>query len=283
MKVNYISDLHLDYNETEVNTDINVDKFVNSLNTNDTYIVAGDFYNNIEKTLLLVRLLEAKHIKGFFTLGNHEFFYLFEKHNIEPLILEEAKGKKPLSAKKYKCIFSYPSKKECDAFLKKVYDTTKNNKYFKYLSTGTKYKIEGTDYSIIGDIGWTSEEDSKGNNYSKDLMKEWKSYNWCWIKEQNKKWVEFLNKELAKNEKLIVVTHYPLYSVDRSQLPEKNRFKNEKKPLAYWFSHNEIAPHDNAILIHGHTHTESAKKGHITNAIGRRSNRKPFKMETIDV
>jgi predicted phosphodiesterase len=60
MKIFYISDLHFDYNGKE-----SLEKFLGLLNENDIFIILGDFYNDITKTLVIIDLLEHKKVKGY--------------------------------------------------------------------------------------------------------------------------------------------------------------------------------------------------------------------------
>lgn len=63
----------------------------------------------------------------------------------------------------------------------------KHNKYFKFLTTGKKYYFN--DICVIGDTGWSYKIEDKSVI---DL-----------------KWIEFANKVLDEEEKVLIITHYP--------------------------------------------------------------------------
>jgi predicted phosphodiesterase len=60
LHVKYISDLHLDYK-----TENDKKKFLKLFNQKDTYIIAGDFYNDYRKTLIMIEQLEKMKIHGY--------------------------------------------------------------------------------------------------------------------------------------------------------------------------------------------------------------------------
>ena len=75
----FISDLHFDYTSRKYKPD-NADKwqeeFINYVKENCKGILclAGDFFDNYEKTLSFIKKLEENRIVGFFVLGNHDYW-----------------------------------------------------------------------------------------------------------------------------------------------------------------------------------------------------------------
>jgi predicted phosphodiesterase len=60
MKINYISDLHFDYKElSEIN------KFFKLFKKGQLYVIAGDLFNDFNKSLVLIQKLDKMGIKGY--------------------------------------------------------------------------------------------------------------------------------------------------------------------------------------------------------------------------
>ncbi|MDR2568075.1 MAG: metallophosphoesterase [Mycoplasmataceae bacterium] len=267
MKIYYISDLHLDYKTLEEKNE-----FLSLLNKEDLFIINGDFYNDYRKTIDIVNEIDKMGVKGYWTLGNHEFFWLAERRNIEPL--DKAKNKDLLNV---------PPAKMWDKLVDTIKAKTAKNKTFKFLETGTTVKLPNG-WTLIGDIGWTSFSTENYELKNKDFKQyEWfKRWNFPWIKTQNEKWVKFANATIKKHDKVLIATHYPMYYNDK--FPETSRFSS-KLPLekTYWFSSQklEIPKGKEVVFIHGHTHDVSYKEGHVTNAIGRQGNAKKLELKEI--
>jgi UDP-2,3-diacylglucosamine pyrophosphatase LpxH len=69
-----VSDVHLDYIVGEQNTIYK--NFLNMFEKDKTYFIAGDIYDNLEKTLRFLSDMEKNEINCYFVLGNHEFHEL---------------------------------------------------------------------------------------------------------------------------------------------------------------------------------------------------------------
>jgi predicted phosphodiesterase len=267
-KIHYISDLHLDYvGENELT------KFYRLLNTKDLYIISGDFYNDYRKSLKVVQYLEKHKIHGYWVLGNHEYIHLNEPGNVDPnhRILDDHLHKVESEAK-------------YDKFLKLIIDKTKNYKNFIFLHTGTIKNIN-KEWKIIGDTGWMNLKNTNKKVIDYKIH-EWNHLNnWNWIFKQNENWIKYANACIKKYDKLIIVTHHPMYfpaltDIKNSRLKEKG-----DEEILFWYSNTKIKVEKNKkiIFIHGHTHTEPFAKNHYTNAIGRKSERKILALKTLNI
>jgi len=268
MVIKYISDLHFDYYD---NPEQKENEVIKQMNKKDLYLIAGDFYNNFEKTLAFVKKVDKAGIHGYWILGNHEFSYLFEPLNVNPKI----KDLKIWKDSDFKIL----PESAYDGLINVIKELSKENKNFKFLTLGDEIKL-GNGYTLIGDTAWG--EISDPNN-----QWEWNHVtNWKWVKERSEKWIEFMNKKIKENNKLIIMTHHPLYGVPK-QLPKNSRFLQKKSgEICFWFPNAKLKIGDSkkdVIFIHGHTHDNSYKSNHLTNAIGRGHNVKPIRFEIIDL
>lgn len=189
----FISDLHFDYTRGKPNGakyKQHEDAFVKFVKTNyqdRVLCLAGDYYDDYLKTLCFVKRLEEEKIKGFFVLGNHDFW-----------------NDKTLS---YDSII--------ELFLKE----TENHAYFKFLTTGKKY-YHG-DICIIGDTGWTSfKRNGKRVNlkefeYSLPEVSLIKNFSPQTIIKMHKSWIGFANNVLRKEPKVLMITHFPMVDLTK--------------------------------------------------------------------
>ena len=119
-------------------------------------------------------------IKGFFVLGNHDYWSAGLKSYDEVIEMFEEK--------------------------------TKRYKYFRLLISGKKYYIG--DVCFIGDTGWTS---FKRNGERVDLeyfdnlpeVKEVRNFSCIDIIERHNKWIEFANNIIATEKKLLFCHIFP--------------------------------------------------------------------------
>lgn len=224
--IRFLSDFHFCNKESE-------DKLIKYITENfhsDIIILAGDFYDDFENTINFVKQLEFYEITGFFVLGNHDYWN---------------KGH-----------YTYQE------VIEKVMFKTKNHLYFKFLKTGIKYEI--SDLVFIGDTGWTSLNDGKKcNDFSQDMFilpehHEIKNFSFEQIQYFHKKWVNFANKIINENEKVIMVTHYPMFN-------KKEYVKIKEKKDLWWESYVEISNEKNNFWnIYGHTHKNKKIKNFVT-------------------
>jgi hypothetical protein len=141
------------------------------------------------------------------------------------------------------------------------------------------------EYKIIGDTGWMDLKnlDNQPIDYKQH---EWNHINnWDWVFEQNKKWVSYVQECINKYDKLIVVTHHPMYFPTWEQI-KSSRLKNKgNDEILFWYFNAKLEiPKDKKVLfIHGHTHTEAFVENHYTNAIGRGSERKELAVKTLEI
>ncbi|QOX63905.1 hypothetical protein FRZ06_11465 [Anoxybacterium hadale] len=214
----FVSDLHFDFTKGKYKPKAALQMkddfitFVKERYSNYLLCIAGDFFNRYEKTLDFVKEMEKNKINGFFVLGNHDFWNNGEKSH-QDLIN----------------IFS---------------SETQDNQYFKFLSTGKKYYWH--DICVIGDTGWTSFRRRKRRVNLKQFMElpdatKVRDFNPTNIIELHEKWVNFANTVLKQEEKVLIITHFPM--VD---------FTQEDKDC-WWSSTTELKG-DNSWRIFGHTH-----------------------------
>lgn len=250
MPIVFISDLHFDFTKGkyEPGAALNMrDDFVSFIieNYSDCLLcLAGDYFNDYRKTLAFINELESKKVTGFCVLGNHDFWN-GGKHTYSDII--------------------------------KLFDTeTKNNEYFRLLMTGRKYYFN--DICVIGDTGWTSFMREKGRTVSLEQFmklpdaKHIKGFDPKKIITLHNKWISFANKTLLKEEKVLVVTHFPM--VDFT-----------KKDMDCWWSSLTKLKGDNSWRIYGHTHNVSPQhdKNNVSSQRGyNNKNDKEMIIETSD-
>jgi len=267
-KLYFISDAHIDH--LPGNQKHNYTKFLNLFKKGETYFIPGDTWDDLDKTISFIKDLEKKQIKGFYCLGNHEFHEL----RYAKRVLPEASWNK---------------------FLERAKAATKNNKFMKLMYTGREEKWK--DYTVIGDTAWTNFLNSKRNKidvkkFQKELPDLAKKGNWNWCIKQNKAFEKFANQVLAKKDKVIIMTHHPLYPVNLEVMHESDRLREKvikggKKikdlGVVFYYSNNKINIKEGQTVyfIHGHTHAPSYKIGHYTNGIGREG--KEVKMQELIV
>ena len=183
----FISDLHFDYTEGHYmleQAQRKEDEFVNYVKQNYSsaiLCVCGDFYSDYIKTMEFIEKMEREEIKGFFVLGNHDYWSAGLKSYDEVIEMFEEK--------------------------------TKRYKYFRLLISGKKYYIG--DVCFIGDTGWTS---FKRNGERVDLeyfdnlpeVKEVRNFSCIDIIERHNKWIEFANNIIPTEKKVIISSHFPM-------------------------------------------------------------------------
>lgn len=114
----FISDLHFDFTKGKFKAkaaplmEENFIAFVKEYYSNNIICLAGDYYNSYKKTLLFVKTLEANQIKGFFVLGNHDYWNNGTKSYMDIINLFSSE--------------------------------TQDHQYFKFLVTGRKYYYKET-------------------------------------------------------------------------------------------------------------------------------------------
>ncbi|WP_101697178.1 metallophosphoesterase [Clostridium minihomine] len=214
----FISDLHFDYTKqryrprTAPQMKDNFIAFIKENYANNILCLAGDFFNDYRKTLSFVKELESEQIVGFFVLGNHDFWNDGTRSHMEIINL-----------------FSVE---------------TQENQFFRFLTTGRKHYFN--DICVIGDTGWTSFRRGRRRVSLKQFMglpdaAKVKDFNPKTIISMHEKWISFANSILAKEEKVLILTHYPM--VD---------FTREDKDC--WWSSQTNLKGDNSWRIFGHTH-----------------------------
>lgn len=228
-RIVFISDLHFDFTDGKYNifrarkNEKSFLKVLKKYYSDCMVILAGDFYNSYLKTLEFIKKLDKNKIFGFFVLGNHDYW-----NNGELSI---------------------------DDITRYVYENTKNNIYFKFLTTGLKYNCG--DLCIIGDTGWTS---FTKNNKTEITDNFWglpeceyiKNFNPEEIIIKHNKWISFANSTLRTEEKVIVITHFPMLFLKDS-------------PDCWFSSRTNLLNCDNSWRIFGHTH--NPRKGQKYNNV----------------
>jgi predicted phosphohydrolase len=229
----FISDLHFDFTKGKYKAkaaplmEEHFISFVKEHYSQNILCSAGDFYNDYKKSLSFVKKLEEKQIRGFFVLGNHDYW----------------NGRK----------LSYTE--IIDLFLLE----TQNHQYFQFLVTGRKFYFN--DVCIIGDTGWTSfqrmrfqhrgrKEPPKQEPPEQVPLEQFmhlpdarsvKDFNPKNIIALHDKWVSFANDIMRKEEKVLIITHFPMFYVTRE---EKD---------CWWSSATQLVG-DNSWRIFGHIH-----------------------------
>lgn len=224
----FISDLHFDYTKrkfkakaaSQMNSDFI--SFIKELYADSILCLAGDFFDSYKKSLSFVKELEEKQIVGFFVLGNHDYWNNGTKSLMDIINL-----------------FS---------------DETQDNQYFKFLVTGRKYYFN--DICVIGDTGWTSFRRGKRQVTLKQFMglpdaKKVKDFSPKKIIALHDEWVSFANDVLNNEEKVLIVTHFPM--VD---------FTKEDKDC--WWSSTTVLKGDNSWRIFGHTHRSEQQYNNVS-------------------
>lgn len=228
----FISDLHFDFTKRKFKAKAafrmkdDFITFVKERYSGSILCLAGDFFNNCKKTLSFVKELEEKQIVGFFVLGNHDYW-----------------NDGTMSHQDIINLFS---------------DETKDNQYFKFLVTGRKYYFN--DICIVGDTGWTSFRRGKRQVELKQFMslpdaEKVKDFNPENIISLHNEWVSFANDVLNKEEKVLIVTHFPM--VD---------FTKEDKDC--WWSSTTALKGDNSWRIFGHTHRNGQQFNNVSSQRG---------------
>lgn len=224
----FISDLHFDFTKGKFNAKAALRMqddfiaFVKERYSNSIVCLAGDFFNSYKKTLSFVKKLEKNQIVGFFVLGNHDYW-----------------SKGSMSYQDIITLFS---------------DATKDNRYFKFLVTGRKYYFN--DFCIIGDTGWTSFRRQKRQVELNQFMflpdaVQVKDFNPTNIIKLHNEWVSFANNVLKKEEKVLIVTHFPMVN-----------FTKEDKDC--WWSSTTALKGKNSWRIFGHTHRSGQRFNNVS-------------------
>lgn len=229
----FISDLHFDFtggryceeqSEQHKNDFIS---FVKGHYANSVLCIVGDCYNNYKKTMNFIEELEQERITGFYVLGNHDYWN-------EGL-------------------------KSYDEIIRMFEDQTKNYKYFRLLTCGRKFYMGGI--CFIGDTGWTSFR-RKGKLVDIETFSSLpescniKNFSCEEIIEKHNKWIEYANKIIQKEKKIVILTHFPMVNFSR------------KPKDCWWSSETQLIESKNYWNIFGHTHKESQRKNHVSAQIG---------------
>lgn len=264
-RILFLSDLHFDFTDGDYNQDMEgsrLDDFWNDLQKvyrdGDVVCLTGDFFNDYRKTLRFIRELEKAKIQGFFVLGNHDYW------NDGSLTLTD--------------------------IIQIFENETKNNKYFRLLTTGRKYYVD--DLCFIGDTGWSSFRHRYGRDveFYKSVRLGFGDYNDFYdlpvrykgeikkiermlkipefdtiknftlydVLKLHHEWIDFANgvyDELGERN-VITLTHYPMISFGRS---DKDT----------WWSSVTGLRNISGWCIYGHTHDRVRKYyNHITHQRG---------------
>jgi len=182
-------------------------KYVKSNFRNDILCLCGDYYDNIYQTINFVKKMETNKVLGFFVLGNQDYWNnkTLSHQEVIELILKE----------------------------------TRDHYYFKLLVTGKKYYID--DLCFIGDTGWSSFKKTIAKGTSKETIQEMrnfktfknlkdlneiKDFDFEEIKALHNTWIHFANSTLKTENKVIIVTHFPMI-----EFPFTNCWKSSKTEL----------------------------------------------------
>jgi len=134
---------------------------------------------------------------------------------------------------------------------------TQENKYFRFLTVGRKFYFN--DLCVIGDTGWTSFRRGKRRVALSQFMwlpdaiavKDFKPKN---IIAMHDEWVSFANEVLSHEEKVLIVTHFPMVDFTKDYSPAgfmEDFFEGDKN---CWWSSTTALKGDNSWRIFGHTH-----------------------------
>ncbi|MDQ0092079.1 putative phosphohydrolase [Paenibacillus anaericanus] len=228
----FISDLHFDFTKRKFKAKAALrmkDDFITFVKehySGSILCLAGDFFNSYKKTLSFVKELEKNQIVGFFVLGNHDYW-----------------NNGSMSHRDIINLFS---------------DVTKDNQYFRFLVTGRKYYFN--DICIVGDTGWTSFRRGRRQVELNQFMclpdaVQVKDFNPRNIIDLHNEWVSFANDVLKKEEKVLIVTHFPMVN-----------FTKEDKDC--WWSSTTALKGDNSWRIFGHTHRSGQRFNNISSQRG---------------
>ncbi|MFF2017790.1 metallophosphoesterase [Paenibacillus sp. NPDC058177] len=228
----FISDLHFDYTKrkfkakaaSQMKSDFIT--FIKERYADSIICLAGDFFDSYKKTLSFVKELEENQILGFFVLGNHDYWNNGTKSHQNIINL-----------------FS---------------DETQDNQYFKFLVTGRKYYYK--DICVIGDTGWTSFRRGKRQVTLKQFMglpdaQKVKDFSPKKIMSLHDEWVSFANGVLNEEEKVLIVTHFPMID-----------FTNKDKDC--WWSSTTALKGANSWRIFGHTHRTEQQYNNVSSQRG---------------
>lgn len=185
----FISDLHFDYvdkkpcvEQSEIIKHSFI-KYIKEKYSRSIICILGDCYDNCYKTLDFLKELEKEHIRGFFVLGNHDYWNDGSK-----------------SYKELIHIFG---------------EATKDHEYFRLLMTGRKYYVDNL--CFIGDSGWTSfVQNGKQVELSQFMNLPEATYVKDFLPQEiltmHNNWIEFANKVLEQEKQVIILTHNPMIS-----------------------------------------------------------------------
>ena len=230
----FISDLHFDFTDgkycieqSEKKTKDFID-FIKENYNHSLLCIAGDCFNNYQKTLAFIRELEQQQINGFYVLGNHDYWN--------------------------------DGTKSYDEIIQIFEETTKDYKFFRFLTNGLKYYINGI--CFIGDTGWTSfrRKNKRVNlNSFMELPDVGNVKGFCpkQIIAMHDSWINYANETLRMEDKTIILTHFPMMDFSR------------KAEECWWSSETNLNNNINCWKIFGHTHKEKQKKdNHISSQRG---------------
>lgn len=238
----FISDLHFDFTKRKFKARAasrmkdDFITFIKQWYSNSVLCLAGDFFNSYKKTLSFVKELEKKQVVGFFVLGNHDYWNDGTKSHQD--IIE---------------LFS---------------EETQDNQYFKFLVTGRKYYYN--DICVIGDTGWTSFRRGKRQVTLKQFLglpdvQKVKDFSPKKVIALHNEWVFFANDVLNNEEKVLIVTHFPMIDIT-------------SEDIDCWWSSTTALKGDNSWRIFGHTHKSEQQYNNVSSQRGYNN----FDTETLE-
>ncbi len=239
LKLLFLSDLHLDYTKRKYspsNGKGNEARFMEEVRRkctgNYVLIIAGDIFNDYRETVAFANRLEAEQIRGFFVMGNHDYWSGLR----EPLL-------------GYRDIIKY------------VDEHTEGNNHFRFLCTGKSYDIQGV--TFIGDTGWTSYRSKKYKGVPDlDTLPSIEGDQVAWFSHRDvlymhDQWIDFANTVYERCRDVITVTHFPM-------VEQKGKGAND-----FWWSSVTKLKNKNNWCISGHSHMSKwEKNNHIAHQRG---------------
>lgn len=260
----YLSDLHFDYGKISKAKYANLtsdfiqqreDNFINFVKKYPKvlFVLAGDFYDNYDKSLKFIQRLDHAHVRSVVVLGNHDYW---------------SKGKLT-----YADVLNY------------AHEVTKNNQYTHLLYLGKI--IQMGSLTIIGDSAFTNfkyhfkSTDKHSSKYKQSQIKtatidrfmrisggpgdklaipellypQVKNWNISEIQTYNQIWINFVNEQVKSKKNLLVVTHWPLHEQQRANTASDT-----------WFNYpSGLMNTQHFWSIFGHTHFD--RRAHNTNFV----------------
>ncbi|MFT8411829.1 MAG: metallophosphoesterase [Schleiferilactobacillus perolens] len=248
----YLSDLHFDHAENQSIYAQRIKNFfeIVTAQSDVTFVLAGDFFDDFRKTEKFIAELEDQKVTCVLVLGNHDYWSGGD--------------------------FTYAEVRNHLAA------ATSENQYAYLLLTGRVIQI--SDQVFIGDSGFTDfryraetwfERDGKTlelidhpdsvanvGDFGVNFVELQQVRNWHIkdIQEMHAGWIEFANKQIKTLQNLIVVTHWPMFSV------------SPYDPISTWWqSKSALLKTDRYWSIYGHTHVSGLNGHDIAKQVGYRA------------